>query len=475
MHTMNTMNLKSISLLIISLAISCGLRAEITLPAIFGDHMVLQQQTDAAIWGKATPNTTVKVTTSWDNKTYDTQSDGNGKWKIKMKTPIAGGPYELTISDGTTLKLSNVLIGEVWVCSGQSNMQMPMKGYRNQPILGSNEAIATSRNASIRLITIERNTSLEPLEDFAGAWKECEPENVVDFSATAYFFGRMIQQALDVPVGLICSSWGGTRIEPWISENGFKNFDWVELPEKTQNEEVSQQTPTALYNAMIHPMVGYAIKGGLWYQGEANRREPDHYRQLMPGLIENWRNEWGIGDFPFYYVQIAPYDYGSPETNSAFLREAQLKASTALPHVGMACVMDAGEKACIHPANKEAAGERLAYLALAQTYGKNGVAYSGPVLKDMTVEGNVVKLTFDHANNGLTTFGKELEHFKVAGENQRFYPAEAFLTREGITLFSPSVEKPVAVRYAFDDFVIGELFNTEGLPASSFRTDDWEK
>lgn len=471
---MNSKHLKLLTFFLIFLWISPMLQAEVTLPAVFGDNMVLQQQTDAAIWGKADPNKSVQITTSWDSKSYAAKADKNGKWKTKVKTPAAGGPYEITISDGTELKLSNVLIGEVWVCSGQSNMFMPMKGYRNQPILGSNEAIATSRNESIHFITIDRATSPEPLDDFEGEWQTCEPENVANFSATAYYFARMIQQALDVPVGLIHSSWGGTRIEPWMSENGFEEFDWVELPDKKQNPEVTRTTPTAIYNAMISPMIGYALRGGLWYQGEANRNEPDHYEQLMPGLIANWRNEWGIGDFPFYYVQIAPYDYGS-DMNSAFLREAQLKASTVLPNTGMASVMDAGEANCIHPANKKAAGERLAYLALAKTYGKSGFEYSGPVLKDMTVEGSIVKLTFDHASNGLTTYGKKLEHFIIAGEDQRFYPAEAVITGDGIKLSSPAVEKPVAVRYAFDDFVIGELYNTEGLPASSFRTDDWEK
>ena len=463
----------SIFSVIILFILSFQLKAEVKLPAIFGDHMVLQQQTDAAIWGTAKANKTVKVTTSWNKKSYSTKSDSDGNWKLKVKTPAAGGPFSITISDGTALKLNNVLIGEVWVCSGQSNMQMTMNGYQNQPVLGSNEAIATSTNKSIRLITIKREKNLEEQQDFTGEWQECNPGNVGDFSATAYFFGRMIQEALDVPVGLISSSWGGTRIEPWISENGFEEFDWVNLPDKNMEGEYSPQTPTVLFNAMISPMAGFAIKGGLWYQGESNRNEPQHYEELMPGLIENWRVEWGIGDFSFYYCQIAPYNYGGG-INSAFLREAQFKASTAIENIGMACLMDVGEKSNIHPADKKAAGDRLAYLALAKTYDMAGFGFSGPTLKEMTVEGSVVKLTFDHAKYGLNTFGKELENFKVAGENQRFYPAKAFLTRQGITLFSPSVEKPVAVRYAFDDWVVGELFNNEGLPASSFRTDDWE-
>ncbi len=450
------------------------LKAEIELPSIFGDHMVLQQNTDAGIWGKATPREKVQVITSWNEESYSTTSDKDGNWKLKVKTPAAGGPYTITISDTNSLTLNNVLIGEVWICSGQSNMQMTMSGYRNQPILGSNEAIALSKNKSIRLFTVERNKSLEQLQDFSGNWNECTPENVSEFSATAYFFGRMIEEALDVPVGLICSSWGGTRIEPWMSENGFDKYNWVTLPDKKQTGEFSQQTPTVLYNAMIKPMVGYAIKGGLWYQGESNRNEPDHYRELMSGLVENWRNEWGIGDFSFYYAQIAPFDYGTKGMNSALLREAQFKASTAISNIGMASLMDVGEKHNIHPADKEAAGERLAYLALANTYEIKGIEYSGPVLKEMNIEGSLVKLTFDHATNGLTTFGKELVNFKIAGENKRFVPATAVITRSGISVVSPFVEKPVAIRYAFEDFVVGELFNTEGLPASSFRTDDWE-
>jgi len=460
--------------IISQLILFSSVKAAVKLPAIFGDNMVLQQQTDAAIWGEATPNKTVKVTTSWNKKSYSTKADAQGNWKVKVQTPAAGGPYSVNITDGKALQLKNVLIGEVWICSGQSNMQMTMSGYYNQPVLNSNEDIATSANESIHLFTVKRDKSLTRQTDFTGEWLECVPENVADFSAAAYYFGRMVQQTLHVPVGLICSSWGGTRIEPWISESGIKNFDWVTLPDKNSTADFSQQTPTVLFNKMIAPMVGYAFRGALWYQGESNRNEPAHYEKLMSGLIENWRAEWQIGDFPFYYCQIAPYDYGTSGINSAFLREAQLKASTATSNTGMACLMDTGEKHVIHPANKKAAGQRLAYLALAQTYGKKGFEYSGPVLKDMTVEGPVVKLTFDHAKNGLTTFGKELTHFTVAGENQRFVPATATITRQGITVFSPNVAKPVAVRYAFDDFVVGELFNTEGLPASSFRTDDWE-
>ncbi len=463
------------TLMLFLIAFTLSLSAEIKLPSIFGDNMVLQQQTNAAIWGKATPNSTISVRASWNNRSVTTRADSEGRWKLKVPTPAAGGPYTVIISDGKPVTLRNVMIGEVWVCSGQSNMEMPMKGYRNQPITGSNEFIATSANNSIRLITVPRVTSLTPLDDFNGSWKTCEPGNVAEFSATAYFFGLMLNNALNVPVGLICTSWGGTRIEPWISEDGHKNFDWVKLPDKTQKpDNLSAQTPTVLFNAMINPLVGYGIRGAIWYQGESNRNEPVQYQKLMPGLADNWRSVWDIGVFPLYYVQIAPFDYGPTGLNSAFLREAQLKAVKDGTNMGMACIMDTGEKDNIHPADKKAAGDRLAYLALAKTYGMQGFACEGPLLKEMAVEGPLVKLTFDNAPNGLTSFGKELSNFEVAGANKRFYPATAFITNSGVTLFSPVVNEPAAVRYAFKDFVIGDLFNIEGLPASSFRTDDWE-
>ncbi len=348
--------------------------ADIKLPAIFGDNCVLQQQTEAALWGSAAANARVRVTTSWDGKTYGTTASADGSWKLKVKTPKAGGPYEVTISDGRPLKLKNVLVGEVWICSGQSNMEMPMKGYHNQPVLGSAEAIALGVHPNIRLFTVKQAADLKPQGDFSGTWKPAEPETVSEFSATAYFFGLMLHKALRVPVGLINASWGGTRIEPWISESGCKTLPDVQYPEKKPGEELSLKTPAVLFNAMINPMIGYGMRGAIWYQGESNRNEPQAYRKLLPGLVENWRSLWGLGEFPLYYAQIAPHDYGPTGLSSAYLREAQLQASTVLPNIGMACLMDLGEKSCIHPADKETGAKRLAYLALAQTYGLKGIA-----------------------------------------------------------------------------------------------------
>jgi len=449
-------------------------KAEVKLSAVFGDNMVLQQQTDAAIWGKASGRK-VTVVTSWNNKSYSVLTDKHGNFKLKVQTPTAGGPYEITFSDGEKLILHDVLIGEVWFCSGQSNMEIPVKGYFNQPVLNSNETIANSANPSIRLFFVKKNKTLSLLDDFSGGekWEKCIPENVADFSATAYFFGMTLQKALGVPVGLIDASWGGTRIEPWMSTSGLQKFDFVNLPDKKMKEDFSCQTPTVLYNAMVHPFVGYALRGAIWYQGESNRLEPGHYEKLMSGLIKDWRQNWNIGDFSFYYAQIAPFSYGNG--NSAFLREAQLNASNVLPNVGMACLMDIGEKHCIHPSHKKITGERLAYLAFSKTYGMKGISSEGPTLKDMNINGGVVELTFNNAPDGLTSYGKELNNFKIAGENKKFYPATALITHNGIKLSSPNVDKAVAVRYAFDDFVVGDLFNTYGLPATSFRTDSWDK
>lgn len=470
---MKRISLLSTGVLFFVTFLSSNMFAEIKLPAIFGNNMVLQQQTQAAIWGKASKNSLVRVTTSWNNKSYYAKTSNDESWKLKVATPKAGGPYEVTISDGTALKLKNVLIGEVWVCSGQSNMEMQMKGRgMNQPVLGSSDAIALSSNPNIRLFTVRREANIEPLDNFTGDWKTCEPESVSEFSATAYYFGLMLQKVLNVPVGLISSSWGGTSIQPWISETGCKKFDFIKLQDKMFDGEQAQQTPTALFNAMINPMVGYGIRGVIWYQGEGNINEPQNYQKMLPGLIEDWRSLWGLGDFPFYYMQIAPFDYGQG-LNSAYLREAQLKASTTLPNIGMASILDIGEKNCIHPSNKQAGSKRLALMALEQTYNIKGINGLSPVMKGMSVSEGVVKLIFDHAPNGLTSFGKELSCFEVAGADKRFFPAKAFITRAGVTLFSPTVSEPVAVRYAFKDFVVGDLFGVNGFPVSSFRTDEW--
>jgi sialate O-acetylesterase len=452
--------------------------AEVKLPAVFNDHMVLQQQSEVTVWGWAKAGSNVQIVPSWDKKKYAAKTDASGKWKTKITTPSAGGPYEITFSDGVVKKLSNVLIGEVWLCSGQSNMEMPVKGFRSQPVSGSNDAILRSKNKNIRLFTVQRASNIEPQEECKGQWQEASPEAVAEFSATAYYFGRLLNEITDVPVGLICVSWGGSCIQTWMSKNTATPYEDVKIPVKGDSIKVPNRTPTLLFNAMVSPIIGYGIKGCIWYQGETNYKDPGQYKKLFASMVNEWRSLWGVGEFPFYYVQIAPYNYvlsnnKGPNVNSAYLREAQLKAMDTIPNSGMAVIMDIGEEKIIHPSNKEVGGKRLAYWALAKTYGIKGFAYTSPTYKEMSLKDTTIILSFDNAPNGLTSFGKELSCFEIAGADKIFYPAKASLRSKSVIVSAPQVKNPVAVRYAFKDFVVGDLFGTEGLPVSSFRTDEW--
>ncbi|MBD8489807.1 sialate O-acetylesterase [Echinicola sp. CAU 1574] len=455
--------------------------AEVKLPAIFSDNMILQQQMDAPIWGWTDAGETVSITTSWNNKTYETKANREGEWNVKVSTPEAGGPYSITISDGQEMSLENVLIGEVWLCSGQSNMEMPLKGFPAQPVFGGNEAIVNSKNSEIRLITVPRKSTVEVAEDFEGHWEEAKPSTTSNFSATAWFFGKQIQKALDVPVGLIHVSYGGSNIEAWMSEAMLEDFkEEITIPQQQEDIDVPNRTATALFNGMLSPVVGYGIKGAIWYQGESNNGRPEQYEELMVTMVREWRKLWDEGEFPFYYCQIAPFNYGSftpneviEKNNSAYLRDAQRKATKRIPNSGMAVLMDIGEKENIHPADKKAGGHRLAYLALAKTYGLEGFEYTSPEFEAMEIKGSTVIVAFDHVPNGITAYGKEVINFEIAGDDKQFYPATAVMRRKSVMLSSPQVEKPIAVRYAFKDFTVGEIFSTGGLPLSSFRTDDW--
>ncbi|WP_291911838.1 sialate O-acetylesterase [Chitinophaga sp. CB10] len=453
--------------------------ATVKLPYFFGNNMVLQQQTNAAIWGWAKPGSTVTVTTSWNKKKYSQPADASGKWKLQVATPAAGGPYEITISDGSPLTLKNVLIGEVWLCSGQSNMEMPMKGFKDQPIIGSNDAIFNSANDQLRLFTLPRAVTGTPQDTCKPSeWKAAEPESVTNFSATAYYFGRLLQQRLKVPVGLVCISYGGSPAEAFMSTSALKEFPDIKLPEA--DTKLTNKVATTLYNGMIHPFIGFTIKGCIWYQGETNADRPAQYETLFPAMVKSWRTEFGQGDFPFYFAQIAPYTYvqhPDPKRdefrNSAYLRDAQRKAAHTIPNSGMVVLMDLGEAKCIHPADKETGGKRFAYLALSKTYQQKGFAAVSPDYDSLVVNGNTATIKFKDAPNGLTSFGKTLEQFEIAGSDRKFYPATAVIKQGAVQLSAPEVSAPVAVRYAFKDFVVGDLFSTEGFPVSSFRTDSW--
>lgn len=471
--------------LIISLVVILGLSftmhvcAEVKLPAFFSDGMVMQQQTNANLWGTATPKKEVRVTTGWDNKLYLVTSDTQGHWKLSVKTPEAGGPYTITFDDGVKTTLSNILMGELWVCAGQSNMEMPMKGYKNQPVTGANLDILKSRNPELRLFTVKRTSTITPQRNVIGEWHEATPVSVREFSATAYYFGRLLQETLNVPVGLIVAAWGGSAAEAWMNEDMLKAFPEVRIPRKEEDIKSKNRTPTVLYNGMLHPLIGMTMKGVLWYQGEDNYNRAHNYTEMFKTLINGWRKEWGQGDFPFYYCQIAPYDYGliteqgKEVINSAYLREAQAKVEHLVTNTGMAVLLDAGMEGCIHPSDKRTPGERLAFLALNNTYNIEGIESKSPYYKSMEVQNDTVIVSFERSDMWLNAENFKSKLFEVAGSDKVFHPAKAWLARSKVHVKSDKVSKPVAVRYGFKNYVKGDLFSGGGLPVSSFRSDDW--
>jgi len=457
-----------------------SLSAKVKLPALFADGMVLQQQANARIWGWAKNGADIRISSSWNRKTYTAKADDKGNWSIKITTPEAGGPYSISIADGETVTINNILIGEVWLCSGQSNMEMGMKGFKDQPIIGSNDAIFNSTNDQLRIYTVPRAVERQAKDTSkTSSWKTANPENISNFSATAYYFGRLLQQQLKVPVALINASYSGSPAEAFMSAESLKAFPEIAVPSVTGTEKLNNKNATTLYNGMIHPITGYTIKGCIWYQGESNYDRPDQYEKLFPAMVQLWRNEWEQGNFPFYFAQIAPFNYiyaGVTKTeklNSAYLRDAQRRSLAAIPGGNMIVLMDNGEEKSIHPANKEIVGKRFAYLALGDSYNVKGFAYQSPLYDSLLITGNVATIKFRNTPNGLTSFGKPITQFEIAGADKIFYPAQAVILKGNIQLSSPQVATPVAVRYAFKDFVVGELFSTEGYPASSFRTDDW--
>lgn len=453
----------------------------IQMPAFFADGMVLQQQSEVKLWGTASPGEKVVVRPEWDKKKYSAQATEEGRWELWVQTPAAGGPFQIKLSDGEEMILRDVWIGEVWFCSGQSNMEMPMKGFKNQPVDGSGMDILNSTNNRIRVFTTKRTASFEKKEDVTGEWMAASPATTKDFSATAYYFGRQLNRSLQVPVGLVVASWGGSACEAWMNADMLRSFKSVVLPRSEADIKSKNRTPTVLFNGMLNPFIGMAMKGVIWYQGEDNYNRAHFYSDLFTTMVKGWRDLWGLGDFPFYYCQIAPYDYsiitepGKEVINSAYLREQQMKAESVLPNMGMAVLMDKGMKTCIHPANKRVVGERLALLALNKTYDMAGVVGESPVYKSMEIKGDTVVVSFDRSPMWITGKGCFTSGlFQIAGEDKVFYPAKAWIQRSKVLVKSEQVKKPVAVRYAFENFADGDLFGTDGqLPVSSFRTDDW--
>lgn len=475
----------SVGLICLLLLFVDGSYGQIRLPGIFSDNMVLEQKSDVSVWGKDLPGTSIDIKCSWGAKAA-AKADNTGQWKAIINTPAAGGPFRITIKGSSIVVLKNVMAGEVWLCSGQSNMDMKLQGNFNEPVENSNQTILESANPLLRVFTVKPETSLLPKDDVAGDWSESSPATSPAYSAAAYHFGKMIQQTLRIPVGLIVSSYAGTSIIAWSDRKALSPFPEIEVPAAMPEYGVGkkysdpQNTPTFLYNAMIHPLEPYKIKGVIWYQGESDRSRFTIYDKLFANMIEDWRQSWNQPDMPFYFVQIAPFYYWN-SGNAAFLREAQLHTMQNVKNTGMVVTLDLGDEFSVHASKKKQVGDRLACWALSQTYGIPNISYSGPVYKSFEIDSNKVNVFFDYATRGLSSFGKKLTGFQVAGEDKKFHNATAVIRRTDrsgkatafLSVYSEEVPKPIAVRYAFENYVDGSLYNTAGLPASSFRTDTW--
>ena len=511
--TRRTVTMVCLAFLVAGGLIPFPAEADVKLPAIVGPNMVLQRDIPVPIWGWADPGEEVTVTFAGQTKT--TKAAADGCWAIRLDPLTAGGPGVLTVAGKNTVKLENVLVGEVWLCSGQSNMGMTVARSNN-----ANEEIAAAKFPSIRLFGVPLVGTQEPQYDCKGAWAECSPQTVGNFTAVGYFFGREIHENIDLPVGLINCSWGGSSCEAWIRRSALEvdsryesmlkswddrcaNFDpekaqavyqkqlakWKTQSEKAKAEGTKpprrprpardprngQHRPANLYNGMVLSVKPFGLRGAIWYQGESNAGRAYQYRHLFPTLINSWRLDWQQGDFPFYFVQLANFHAVKPEPGDsawAELREAQSMALET-PNTGQAVIIDIGDARDIHPKNKQDVGKRLALWALTKDYGQD-VVYYGPKYKSTAVKGNTIVLDFDHIGGGLVAKGGgPLEGFTIAGDDKVFVWAEARIVGDTIEVSSPKVAKPAAVRYAWADNPICNLYNKEGLPASPFRTDEW--
>ncbi len=453
--------------------------AKVRLPGVIGDGMVLQRESKVYLWGWADAGKSVTLVTSWDSKTHSVKANADGRWSVKVATPEAGGPYSVTISDGEPFNLNNVMIGEVWICSGQSNMEMPMAGFLGQPVSGSLEQILASGKYRdrLRMITVPSHSAQEPQEDIkpGAAWQCASPEVLGEWSAVAYYFARNVTDVLDIPVGLIVTSRGASSIEAWMDEKTVLSVEGIN-EKRVRGVEDERKAIGKLYNGMIRPIIGYTARGFLWYQGEANREVYREYAAEQAAMVELWRGDWGDEKMPFYFVQIAPYHYGdSDRTLIGFFTEAQYNSLALIPYSGIIATIDVGDEYRIHPPRKDVVGQRLALLALNKTYGVSGFPAHGPVYKEVEFEGGKATVTFDYSRS-LSPELTNLAGFEIAGEDRVFVPATALIVngRAQVVISSPDVPKPVAVRYAWRNYIEANLKDTYGIAAYPFRTDDWD-
>ncbi len=482
------MNKKLLTLAALALTFT-GVQAKVRLPHILGDNMILQQNTEANLWGWDKPGTQVSVTTSWSSGKYSAKTGKDGKWSVKIQTPKASyTPLSITFDDGEKTTLSNILAGEVWVCAGQSNMEMPVKGFGNCPVKDYNKAVVeASHYKGIHYVKIPSVMSMKPLDDANCEWKEVNPETVGEASATGYFFAQVINKAQDVPVGLVMANKGGSRVESWLdrdylNKNTMEDLDSVRMAKKFEWDYLR---PLVWGNGTFHPILNYTVKGIIYYQGCSNVGDPaGQYTKRLADLVTQWRRDFKQGALPFYFVEIAPYHYDNVNGDQgARLREQQFNASKTIPNSGIVSTNDCVypyEKEQIHPCQKQKVGERLGFMALNKTYGMKNVIGECMIFKEMKIAGDTVKVHFNNEFGAYNRF-EGIEGFEVAGEDKVFHKATAKhfwqpgsdSWNECIIVTSPVVKNPVALRYCFKNFQLGNLANAGGLPLIPFRTDNW--
>lgn len=441
--------------------------ADVRLPAIIGSHMVLQQRATVKLWGWSAPAEKISITVSWDTAQYSVTASRGARWISEIKTPTAGGPYTITIKGRNTLVLEDVMVGEVWVCGGQSNMEWSA----DQGLKQSKEESPSATNKKIRFFYVPKSTSQYPQDDVQARWVVCNPEDMLHFSAIGYFFGKQVSAQTGFPVGLINSNWGGTPAEVWTpAELVYNDPDLRKAAEQLQPSQWWPHIRGEAYNAMIHPLTNFAIAGVIWYQGESNVGTHWGYRRLFTSMIESWRSAWN-NRFPFYFVQIAPYAYGDTHINAAFLREAQTQAA-AHPKTGMVVISDLVDNINdIHPNLKKEVAERLATYALGDTYGVAGLHYKSPQYASHTREKGAIRIHFHHVSTGLISKEGAPTDFQIAGSDGRFVPAKAIIEGKTVLVFSTEIKEPVDVRFGFTNTSMPNLFSAEGLPVNLFRTD----
>ena len=437
----------------------------VSLPAVFSDNMVLQQNSEMIIWGWGKPMEKISISTPWDGNTLNTEATNQGTWSVFVKTPKGSmTPYNLTIKGYNEIVLKNVLIGEIWLCSGQSNMEWSA----NMGINSAQDEVKQANFPTIRFFSVIHRTATAPQIDLEGQWAECSPASMQNFSAVAYFFARKLQAELKVPIGMINSSWGGTPAECWMPSEAFEGNDLISTAAKKLEPVRWGPTEVArIYNAMIEPITKFKIAGALWYQGESNVTTAYAYKETMTALISSWRKKWGL-EFPFYYCQIAPYRYGNPAEGAA-LRDAQ-RRTLSIPNTGMVVTSDIGDTSDIHPRNKQDVGLRLANLALVKHYKASNAVVAGPLYLNSRARAGQMLVYFANAE-GLNFKGEKITHFELAGEDGVFYPAEAKISKENtVEVQSEKVTRPTMVRYAWGNTATPNLFNGAGLPASCFSS-----